>query len=151
MILDGRATVDGGLVANVPMEAALGMGSASLEVLDAADACRATPPRHIAEVLLLSLHTMMSPQARRVPRIAARVPVLYLCRPCPISRSPFDFTDSASLIERATVTARRFLREAAIPAAGQMSGAPHRHHAAEPGGGAAPAANDARMLPAHPP
>jgi NTE family protein len=84
VLLAGRLHGDAGSVANVPLQAALGRGAASLVVLDAGDICHLdVPPRGIPDALLGSAMTAMRQRALiEAPLVADRVPVLYLPRPC---------------------------------------------------------------------
>lgn len=124
--------VDGGLVATVPIRAALDMGANSIVVLDAGSTCAPEPPRHIADLLISTLHAAFRQRVRaEAPMIADIRPVLYLSSPCPITRSPYDFRGTPALIEAAAQTARDFLEHCPIPRRGEMCGGPHFHHADE--------------------
>jgi NTE family protein len=98
VMVDGRLYGDAGSVANVPMQAAIGRGAASLVVLDTGDVCHLDrPPRGIPDALLGAAMTAMRQRVLvEAPLVAQRVPVLYLPRPCARNRSLLDL-DTADL------------------------------------------------------
>ncbi|MFQ5437104.1 MAG: patatin-like phospholipase family protein [Anaerolineae bacterium] len=127
--INGVTYVDGALTAHVPLGAAAQMGAKSLVVLEAGDTChRKEPPRHAAEMMLVSLHAALRQRVVvEAPAIAARMPVLYLPTPCPISKTLLDFSASNILMTQAAEMTAAFLQDAPIPQPGQMTGAPHFH------------------------
>jgi NTE family protein len=129
VLLAGRLHGDAGSVANVPLQAALGRGAASLVVLDAGDICHLdVPPRGIPDALLGSAMTAMRQRALiEAPLVADRVPVLYLPRPCAQNRSLLDLDTSAELIGPTREVVAAFLGRADLPRVGQLSGWPHHH------------------------
>jgi NTE family protein len=60
---------------------------------------------------------------RDVPAAAARVPVVYLPGPFPMSTSPLDFRHTARLSRQAYEMSRRFLAEV-VPGGPGLYGAP---------------------------
>lgn len=110
--------VDGGLVANIPLQAALEMG----------DTCLPPEPRHIADILMLTFHTMLRQRSQaEAPLVARLVPLPYVTSPCPVRRRPFSFDGTPELIRIAYETARDFLDHCPIPVSGTMSDGPHFH------------------------
>jgi len=104
---------DGGLVANVPMRQAVGLGARSLVVLDCNFPGRVpSPPGTMAEVLFYTAMVAMRSQAVfEAPLVAAEVPVIYLHGPEPHPVSPLDFRHTATLIESSYEAARSFLAD----------------------------------------
>jgi NTE family protein len=123
--IDGRRLVDGGLVANVPVLQACDLGAASLVVLDCGVlGLRADPPRTLVETMLHTAAIVVRQQVLRdVPAAAARVPVVYLPGPFPMSTSPLDFRHTARLSRQAYEMSRRFLAEV-VPGGPGLYGAP---------------------------
>lgn len=127
--IDGRVYWDAGSIANVPLQAALDAGAASLVVLDAGDVCHLdAPPRGIPDALLGSVITAMRQRVLiEAPAVAERLPVLYLPRPCARNRSLLDLDTSAELIAPTRRIVAAFLRDAEVPRPGHLVGAPHHH------------------------
>ncbi len=127
--IDGRVLWDAGPVANVPLQAGLARGAASLVVLDAGDSCHLdVPPRGVPDGLLMAAMIAMRQRVMvEAPAVAAQVPMLYLPRPCNKGRSPLDFRASAELIDPTDDMVTHFLRTAVPPRAGHPTGAPHHH------------------------
>ncbi len=127
--INGVTYVDGALTAHVPMDAAVQMGAKSLVILEAGDTChRKKPPRHAAEMMMVSLHAALRQRVVvEAPAIAARLPALYLPTPCPLSKTLLDFSASNILMTQAAEMTAVFLQDAAIPQPGQMTGGPHFH------------------------
>jgi len=107
-------------------------------VLDPGDIChREVVPDGVAATTLAALGTAIRQRILvEVEGVAAQVPVLYLDRPCVTGRRPLSFASTPDLLERGAATARQFLAEAPLPAAGRLVGAPHVHlgEAADRGG-----------------
>lgn len=123
--INGIEYIDGGLVANVPMKAALMMGAKSIVVLDTVNTCLPPRPRHIGDLFGSIFNTLLRQRAAgEAPLIAQTHPVLYLCSPCPVRRGSFNFDDTPELIDMAAEAARSFLSYAEIPRKGRMSGGP---------------------------
>lgn len=111
--ISGRLLMDGGVVANAPVDAALAMGAESLVVLDAGYACSLPePPRHAAARILHATSVMIRRQVeRQVQDAAEQVPVVALPALCPLRNSPLDFSQSGELIDEAYRTSREFLAD----------------------------------------
>lgn len=116
----GLRLYDGGVVANVPMRQAVGMGARSLIVLDCFFPGQLPASTdNIADILLFTaLVTMHSQTLAEAALIGEQLPVVYLPGPAPKLVSPLDFTHTAELIEDAYATSRRFLDELRITGAG---------------------------------
>ena len=127
--LEGRLHWDAGPVANVPLQAAVAQGAASIVVLDAGDVCHrdAAPSGAVEALLSASMTAMRQRVLLEAPALAERLPVLYLPRPCRTGRSLLDLDSSAELIEPTRQLAASFLRDAPLPEPGRLVGAPHHH------------------------
>lgn len=121
---EGKLLYDGGLVANVPMRQALGMGAKSLVVLDCAFPGQIpSPPQTIAEVLMYTAMISMRNQAvLEAPAAALRAPVVYLPGPVPVRLSPLDFRHTATLTESAFQAADTFLDTLVVRGPGLYGG-----------------------------
>ena len=108
---EGLRLCDGGVVANVPMQLALGMGARSLVVLDCfPPGCPPGPQDSLAEILLVTVMVAMRAHAAsEALRVAEEVPVVYL--PCATGHvlSPLDFSRTEALVEAGYEAARSFL------------------------------------------
>jgi NTE family protein len=122
---EGRLLYDGGLVANVPMRQALGMGAESLVVFDCAFPGKLpSAPRTFAEVMMFTAMISMRNQAvLEAPLAASRVPVVYLPGPAPSRVNPLDFSHTDALANEAYDAAREFLDGISVSGAG-LYGAP---------------------------
>ncbi|MEM7286634.1 MAG: patatin-like phospholipase family protein [Actinomycetota bacterium] len=126
--IGGRLLMDGGVVANAPVDAAMEMGAASLVVLDAGYACHLTdPPSHAAARILHATSVMIRRQVEiQVLEAAERVPVVALPPLCPLRTSPLDFSHAADLIGKAYESSRAFLADLEVTGVG-LHGKLHRH------------------------
>lgn len=126
--IDGRLLMDGGVVANAPVHAALEMGAASLVVLDAGYVCHLTePPRHAAARMLHATGVLIRRQVEhQVQAAAERVPVVALPALCPLRTSPLDFSHAAELVGKAYDASRDFLAGLEVDGAG-LYGRMHIH------------------------
>lgn len=129
--INERWHMDGCFSANVPLQAAVQMGAASLVVLDTGN--RRRPPeaaRGITDRLLSMVFTALHQGVvTEAPRIAARLPVVYLPAPTLSQHSLLDFDGNEERIEQATACAARFLATVSPPTPGRMCGALHFHMA----------------------
>lgn len=128
VVVAGQLLMDGGVVANAPVHAALRMGAAAMVLFDAGYACHlAEPPRHIAARLLHAMSVMLRGQVTRdVEAVGSKVPLVVLPPLCPMRISPLDFSHSASLIDEGYETSRRFLAATEVHGPG-LYGDVHRH------------------------
>ncbi|MET7367689.1 patatin-like phospholipase family protein [Streptomyces sp. NPDC005566] len=113
---DGRTLVDGGVIAYVPVLAALQAGAASVVVLATGPECSPlspTVPRLRAGAIaaragLLLMHHQIE---RDVQEVARRIPTVVLPTGIDAWPAPWDFGHSQRLISTASRTAGRFLDE----------------------------------------
>jgi NTE family protein len=117
---DGLTLYDGGVVANVPLRQAMDMGARSLVVLDCTFPGHLIPlPESFAETLLFTAMASMRFQAAlEAPRVAERIPVVYLPGPAACRCSPFNFDSTDVLIEEAYEAALSFLKNLKIDGTG---------------------------------
>lgn len=130
-IVDGRTLLDGGLVANVPVDHAFDLGARSAIVLDSAWPCELThPPQTVIESIAVALRLLTRSQAdAQMIAAARRGLVVHLPTPCTIRRSPFDFRGVVELVEATVEFTQEFFEDHAgvpWPEVGAV-GQPHRH------------------------
>ena len=130
-LVDGRTLMDGGVVANVPVNHAFDLGARSAIVLDAAWPCELThPPQSVLESITVAMRLLTRGQAdAQMLAAAGRGLVVHLPTPCTIRRSPLDFRGVVELIEATVELTQEFFEARADvpwPDAGPV-GLPHRH------------------------
>lgn len=109
--VDGRSLVDGGILANVPVQQAVEMGAASVVVLDCGLWGMAMEqPQTLVEVMLRVAAISVGRQlALDLPRIASEMPVVYLPGMFPMTTSPLDFDHWPRLMVGGYTAAKPFL------------------------------------------
>ncbi len=107
-----RTFTDGGVVDNTPISKAIDGGATEVWVLSTGYSCALpAPPRGALNVAMHAVALLV--QQRLVLELRHRqypVPVHLIPPPCPVSVSPIDFSQSASLIERAHAGTTQWLR-----------------------------------------
>lgn len=129
--LGGRTLMDGGLVADVPVDHAFDLGARSAIVLDASGPCSVSrPPQTVLESVAWGLRMLTRSQAdAQVHAAALRGLVVHLPTPCTTRRSALDFRgvdDLISTTRRLTVDFFAQLTGQPWPTQG-MVGRQHRH------------------------
>ena len=115
----GRAMVDGGVLAHVPVLQALERGAASMVVLDCTVPTLAPQRARLGDVLTWVTRLQQRTQLEAVlPVVARSVPVVFLPPPPARRVSPFDFAASGELIADARTAAREQLRDLVVEAPG---------------------------------
>jgi len=109
--LDGEHLIDGGISSNTPLSTAIELGARRVIVLPTGYACALTRPPSGA--LAVALHALTLLIARQlvvdVLRWRERREILVVPPLCPVESSPYDFSASPALIERAAKTTRAWL------------------------------------------
>lgn len=121
----GRRLVDGGLVVNVPIMVAAGMGAQTIVVLD----CGFTlmPPERedtYGGRLLRTAAIMASQQVRRDLEMVTDRTVLYLPGPWPIRQRPDDFRNAGELASKTYGMTMAWLHALQINGPGRYGAAP---------------------------
>lgn len=132
--LGGMTLMDGGLVANVPVEHALDLGARSAIVMDAAWPCKVTrPPQTVIESIAVALRLLTRSQAdAHLNAAEQRGLVVHLPTPCTVRASPLDFSGVIDVVEATVELTQEFFEDRAglpWPELGAV-GRPHRHPAA---------------------
>lgn len=120
--IGGRYLVDGGVSNNTPIASAIALGAERIVVLPTGTSCAMQePPRNMAA---LALHVLglqnMRQLDRDVERYAAQASITIVPPLCPLDISVFDFSHTASLIERATAQTRDWLAEGGLHKTGPL-------------------------------
>lgn len=130
VMIDGRPYIDGGVVNNTPISHAYELGAETIWVLPAGYACSLpdAPRGSLAMALhglsILVQHRLATDVAYHEPLVDLRVvPPL-----CPVTVSPADFRQSASLIERARQSTEAWLADPAPSCVNQAATTLTHHH-----------------------
>ncbi|HET7260703.1 MAG TPA: patatin-like phospholipase family protein [Casimicrobiaceae bacterium] len=127
--LAGRHLFDGGVANSTPIASAIACGAERIVVLPTGVSCAMRePPRNMAALALhvLSLQSMRQID-RDVERFALQAQITIVPPLCPLSVSMFDFSQTASLIERAAAQTRAWLAAQGLERTGPLH-VPLAHH-----------------------
>lgn len=128
--INGDALMDGAVAANTPMRLAAKLGASRIIVLPTGYACALNePPRSAVGKALHAITLMIAWQLmHELEGIFTPVNVHIVPTLCPLAVSPFDFSRSTELIERAERSSRKWIEEGGLtrPARPEEL-APHRH------------------------
>jgi NTE family protein len=125
-----RLLVDGGVASNTPISIAVGLGAGRVIVLPTGFACTLErPPRGAIANALHGVTLMIARQlVTEVERYRDRAEIVTVPPLCPLSVSPYDFSHTGELIERAALQTRGWLERGGL-GKHQVPGAlrPHFH------------------------
>jgi NTE family protein len=121
--LDGKHLIDGGISSNTPLSTAIELGARRVIVLPTGFACALTRPPSSA--LAVALHALTLLIARQlvvdVLRWRERREIRVVPPLCPVESSPYDFSASRALMERAAKSTRAWLAAGGL----ERPGLPH--------------------------
>ena len=108
---DDRYLVDGGIANNTPISNAVALGATRVIVLPTGFSCSiAEPPRTIVATALHALNLLIMQQLVRDTGLVGNHTKVVVVPPlCPVEVTPFDFSQSASLITRAEQSTNEWL------------------------------------------
>jgi len=128
--IDGEPLIDGSFAANTPMRLAAELGAERIVVLPTGYACALKdPPRGVVGKALHAITLMIAWQLRHeLETVPANIDVHLVPTLCPLAVSPFDFSASRGLIERAVQSTRRWIDGGGLARrSGPEELAPHHH------------------------
>jgi NTE family protein len=128
--IEGEPLIDGAVAANTPMRLAVGLGASRVIILPTGYACALKePPKSAVGKALHAITLMINWQLmHELDHIAADIQVHLVPTLCPLAVSPFDFSSSRELIERAARSSQKWIEDGGLtrPARPEEL-APHRH------------------------
>jgi len=128
--IDGDPLIDGAVAANTPLRLALELGASRVIILPTGYACALKePPKSAVGKALHAVTLMIAWQLmHELERIPADVQVHLVPALCPLAVSPFDFSSSRELIERAARSSQKWIKDGGLTRPAQPEElAPHRH------------------------
>lgn len=129
--IDGDALMDGAIAANTPVRLAVELGASRIIILPTGYACALKePPRTVIAKALHAITLMIAWQLMyELERIPEYIQVHLVPTLCPLAVSPFDFSASRDLIERAAQSSKKWIEEGGLTRrALPRELAPHRHN-----------------------
>jgi NTE family protein len=130
VLIDGDELMDGAIAANTPVRLAVELGASRIIILPTGYACALkAPPKHAIGKALHAVTLMIAWQLMyELERIPKDVQVHLVPTLCPLEVSPFDFSASSDLIERAAQSSLQWIEEGGLTRrARPQELAPHRH------------------------
>jgi NTE family protein len=128
--INGEPLLDGAVAANTPMRLAVQLGATQIIILPTGYACALKePPKSAVGKALHAITLMIAWQLmHELERIPEDIHVHLVPTLCPLAISPFDFSASAELIERAARSSQKWIEDGGLtrPARPEEL-APHRH------------------------
>jgi NTE family protein len=111
VLIDGEMLMDGAIATNTPIRVAAGLGASRIVVLPTGYACALKePPKGAIARALHAITLLIEWQLiRDFERLADEIHVCIVPTLCPLSVSPYDFSTSPYLIQRAAASTRRWI------------------------------------------
>ena len=111
VLVDGRLLVDGGVANNTPISSAVRLGATRVLVLPTGFACalRQVPSNAIARAMHALNLLVVRQLLNDIERYSDTIELHVVPSLCPLDISPYDYSGSAALIDRAAVTTRAWL------------------------------------------
>jgi NTE family protein len=127
--IEGRPLIDGGLATDTPLDYATRLGATRLIVLPTGTPCALRePPRGVFASAIHALNLLSMRQLLAdIERCGATCELHVVPRLCPLRVSPYDFSHTAVLNERAAASTRDWLRGGMAPRDPHWALLPHRH------------------------
>ena len=113
---DDRFLVDGGVASNTPVSTAVSLGAKRVIVLPTGFSCSINePPRTIVATALHALNLMIMKQLVRDTEYCGDKAEIVVVPPlCPVKVTPYDFSQTRELIERARASTEKWLAEGGL-------------------------------------
>jgi NTE family protein len=128
--IDSEVLMDGAIAANTPVRLAVELGASRIIILPTGYACALKePPRTVIGKALHAITLMIAWQLmHELERIPEDIDVHLMPTLCPLAVSPFDFSASRELIDRAAQSSKKWIEEGGLTRrALPKELAPHRH------------------------
>ena len=127
--IDGEALMDGAVAANTPLRLAIELGASRIVILPTGYACALTePPKGAIAKALHAITLMITWQLiYELERMPEHIQVHIVPTLCPLAVSPFDFTASQLLIERAAHSSQKWIDEGGLERSALPKELAHRH------------------------
>ena len=128
--INGEPLMDGAVAANTPMRLAAELGASRIVVLPTGYACALKePPRTPIGKALHAITLMIAWQLmHELEHIPKDIQVHLVPTLCPLAVSPFDFSSSRELIERAARASQKGIEDGGLTRSARPEElAPHRH------------------------
>jgi NTE family protein len=128
--IDGDALMDGAVAANTPVHLAAELGASRIIILPTGYACALKePPTRAIGKALHAITLMIAWQLmHELERLPEDIEVHLVPTLCPLAVSPFDFSASRELIDRAAQSSKKWIEEGGLTRrARPQELAPHRH------------------------
>lgn len=111
-----RYLVDGGVANNTPISTAVELGAERVVVLPTGFSCSiAEPPATMVAMALHALNLMIMKQlVRDIAMLSRKAEIVVVPPLCPVDVTPYDFSQTASLIQRAERETRQWLDEGGL-------------------------------------
>jgi len=128
--LDGDILMDGAIAANTPLRLAVELGASRIIILPTGYACalKEPPTQAIGKALYSIAQRLVRQLMHEMEWMPEHVEVHLVPPLCPLAVSPFDFSKSKELIERAAQSTQKWIDEGGLTRrALPQELAPHRH------------------------
>lgn len=128
--IDARQLMDGAIAGNTPLRVAATLGATQIVVLPTGYACALTePPRGVIARMLHAVTLLIASQLRHEIEMMPEGVMVHLAPAlCPLSVSPYDFTASRQLIERARDRTKAWIARGGLTRPARVGElAPHHH------------------------
>ena len=145
----GRYLMDGGVANNTPVSTAIHLGAARIIVLPTGMSCAINaPPRGAMAVAMHALNLLVMQHLEKDVKHFSNQAQLIIVPPlCPLTVTPYDFSQSAELMRRAESATRLWLKQGGLRTGGTGPGPLVHDHLQSSVATRAPAAREARNEP----
>jgi len=136
VLLDGLYLADGAITSNTPVKVAVAAGAQRIIIVPTGYACaRDAPPRGAVANALHALTLLINRQLlSELEGLDRRVDYFVLPPLCPLAASPYDFSQTSRLIERAVQSTDAWLAEGGLERPGVYAQLSLHKHSHQPGG-----------------
>ena len=128
--INGEALMDGAVAANTPVRLAADLGASRIIILPTGYACALKePPKRAIARALHAITLMIAWQLiYELERMSEDIQVHLVPTLCPLAVSPFDFSKSKELMERAAQSTQKWIEDGGLTLRSlPQELAPHRH------------------------